>query len=143
MERIEEEKNIYNLLSSVDFKDKMDYFNDTFRGMYPILRIIKNSKEEVTPGSLAKSLHVSTARIAVMICNLERKKLLVKKKSNTDARKFVIGITNEGTKLIEKCDEVGFDAMRNLLSKLNDEEIIEFEKIINKIYGGCENVETC
>lgn len=109
------------------------FLDEWTKGLYLILRMIRNSETEVVAGDISNTLNVSTARIAVALATLDAKRWIKKHKSATDARKTVVEITDLGRKVLSKREEELKEIIKDLLEKLNDEEVIQLLNIIKKI----------
>ena len=133
MNRKEEVQELLNSLYTISARQCFDFLSNKLRGSYPLLRLLKENKEGLSSGTLAKELNVSTARIAVALYSLECKKLVVRKKNKDDARQVIVCITNEGIKKVDKIEEEIMNYFIESLNKLNDHDLIEFKKIINKL----------
>jgi DNA-binding MarR family transcriptional regulator len=97
------------------------------------LKLIKNSETEVVAGDIATSLNISTARVAVALKTLECKKLIKTYKSNEDARKKVVMLTEQGNVELKEWDNKLVGLATNFLEKLTDDEVNQLVNIINKV----------
>lgn len=136
MNRFQITQDIIEELCKLETKQCLDFLDDKIRGSYPLLKYLNESKEEVSAGDLAKELRVSTARIAVMLCNLEFKKLVIKKKSEEDARITIVQITDKGKELVKNTNEEVVTYFLKGFEKLEDEELCEIKLLIKKLQGG-------
>ena len=136
MNRFQITQEIIEELCKLEAKKCIDFLDDKIRGSYPLLKYLCESKEEVSAGALSKVLNVSTARIAVMLCNLEFKKLVIKKKSEEDARITIVCITDKGKEFVEKTNEEIVNYFLKGFEKLEDEELCEIKLLIKKLQGG-------
>lgn len=109
-----------------------DFLNDWTKGLYYILRLIDKSDKEVVAGDIASRLNVSTARIAVALKTLEDKKWITKHKSNSDARKTIVILTNLGKSVLRGRMNYLSELVEKFLNKLTEEEIHQLLNIINK-----------
>ncbi|SDA17512.1 DNA-binding transcriptional regulator, MarR family [Ruminococcus sp. YE71] len=85
------------------------------------------------PGELAKTLGVSTARIASILRTLEKKNYITRETSAEDKRKVYVEITDEGRQYLEskRTKVCGFFDM--IFSGLETEERDEFIRLIRKL----------
>lgn len=104
-----------------------------YKGLYVILKVIKDQNGEVIAGDISNKLNISTARVAVALKTLERKKYITKYKSLTDLRKTVVTLTPLGKEVLKIREEEINSLIEALLKDLTDEEIEQLIKIINKI----------
>lgn len=108
------------------------FFNEWTKGLYVILRIINISEEEVVAGDISNALSVSTARVAVALSTLERKKWIKKHKSKVDARKTVVELTDLGKSILKEREEELKDIITSFLEKLTEEEVLQLLNILKK-----------
>lgn len=104
-----------------------------YKGLYVILKVIKDQNGEVIAGDISNKLNISTARVAVALKTLERKKYITKYKSSADLRKTVVRLTPLGKEVLKIREEEINSLIEALLKDLTDEEIEQLIKIINKI----------
>ncbi len=123
----------YRLLLNHKSRKLNEILQEGFSRMYYILRILVEKNGETTAGDIASILGVSTPRVAVMLKTLEKKGLVLKKKSCLDGRKTIVKITEKGTKVIEERKDKLFDSLESLLLKLNEEETDNFYFLLDKI----------
>lgn len=124
---------LYKIFNTIKSKKIVDFFNDGFSGMNIALKILYDSGSPLSAGQISDSLDISTARVAVLLSNLENKGLILKSKSNTDARVTIVNLTNEGRKLIEERREKLFNRLEQILSKLNSKEQKQLFGLLQKI----------
>ncbi len=110
-----------------------DVVNDASKGLFVILKLIKNSETEVVAGDIATALNISTARVAVALKTLECKKLIKTYKSKEDARKKVVMLTEQGNVELKEWDNKLVGLATNFLKKLTDDEVNQLVNIINKV----------
>lgn len=132
MDRNEIAYKIMNGVSCSDFKPLANIINDRTKGMYVILRLLTKANNEVTAGDIANSLNVSTARVAVALNTLEKKKYIVKYKSSKDARKTIVEITSHGKEALKERENKIVNFITKFLNKLTDNEIFQLLNIISK-----------
>lgn len=104
-----------------------------YKGLYVILKVIKEQNGEVIAGDISNKLNISTARVAVALKTLERKKYITKYKSLNDLRKTVVSLTPLGKEVLKTREDEINSLIEALLKDLTDEEIEQLIKIINKI----------
>lgn len=73
---------------------------------------------EMTPGSLAKAVHLSHATVTGIINRLEKKGLVERNRSMEDGRSFLIKITSSGLSMLESSPSVLQDQFMVKLSEL-------------------------
>lgn len=114
-------------------KEFTNILNDASKGLFVILKLIKNSNEDVLPGDISLKLNVSTARTAVALKTLEAKKWIKMYKSSADQRKKVIELTETGEAILKDWDNKLTILAKNFLGKLTDEEVEQLFNIFKKV----------
>lgn len=133
MERKEYIKEILLGLNGEKYRQVAKTLEKGYKGLYVILKVIKNQNGEVIAGDISSKLNISTARVAVALNTLSRKKYITKYKSLTDLRKTVVSLTPLGKEALERREDEINSLIESLLINLSDEEIEQLIKIINKI----------
>jgi DNA-binding MarR family transcriptional regulator len=132
IERIEVAEEILKSAGKKNCKRVTTFFNEWTKGLYVILRMINISEKEIVAGDIANTLGISTARVAVALATLERKKWIKKHKSVLDARKTVVELTDLGKSILKEREEELKEIIILYLNKLTDEEVMQLLNIIKK-----------
>ena len=103
------------------------------RGTGFVLAYLKESRDEVIAGDLAREMKVSTARIAALLNRLEEKGLVERSRSLHDARRTVVKITPKGIAYTDEIREQILDKVEILFEKVGKEDLWEFLRICAKI----------
>lgn len=119
--------------NSDDWHKLLDMMSEGYRGMYVILRILYESKQDVIAGELAKQMNVSTARIASALNVLECKGFIKRERSHSDGRKVVICLTKDGEKAFVKRKKEVIVGLQPMLDKLTDEESATLLSLVLKL----------
>lgn len=111
----------------------LDLMSEGYRGMYVILRILYERKDDVVAGELAKEMNVSTARVATALNALEGKGYVRRETDIKDARRVIIRLTKDGERaFVTRKNEV-VTKLQPMLDKLSDEEILTLWSLMNKL----------
>ena len=97
-------------------------------GIYAVVFFLYNSKCAVTSKDISNNLNVSTARMAVLLKNMEEKKLIVKRHAPTDARAILVSLSEKGKKFAKKVSDGKYRCMEQIADIA---PIEEFERIFN------------
>lgn len=114
-------------------KEFTNVLNDASKGLFVVLKLIKSSNTDILAGDIASALNVSTARVAVALKTLEIKKWVKTYKSQEDARKKVVKLTEQGELVLKEWDEKLVGLAASFLDKLTDEEVNQLINIVNKV----------
>ena len=103
------------------------------RGEIGILVYLHFNSDSVTSGDLSESLSVSTGRVATALKGLEKKGFIIRRTDLSDKRRVNVLITEAGRKLVLDKHQLGIERMVKALQKLDEEEAIEFVRLVKKI----------
>lgn len=92
-----------------------------------------NVNEQITAGDLAKNLNVSTARIAVLLKKMESRGYVTKTACETDARKTIIKLTDEGRIKVEQQKEKMIRLMEQIIIEVGEEDLNHLLEILRKL----------
>lgn len=81
-----------------------------------------SEETEMTPGALAKDVHLSHATVTGIINRLEKKGLVQRTRSTEDGRSFLINLTDTGASMIKSSPSMLQEQFMHELSKLADWE---------------------
>lgn len=111
------------------------HIDETTVGAGGIMRMLYSEKdggEPVTAGAIAEELHVSTARVAALLKNMESKGLISRERAASDARVTVVALTPHGCPVADAArrnvrdhaasiiDAVGIDRLRAFFETARD-----------------------
>ena len=124
---------INNLTQSKDWRKIMKLLEGGYKGIFLILRILRDSQKEVVSADLAKQLDVSTARIATALNTLERKGFIKRVPSMDDGRKVAIILTPLGNEALAAREKEVNNLVCELFSKLTGDEQIMLFTLLKKL----------
>lgn len=126
-------QDVYLLLGNSKLKVISETFQDGFTGMFVVLKILDNAKKELSAGDISQTFGVTTARTAVILNTLEKKGYIIKNKSDSDARKTIVKLTDEGLIALNERKQKIINAIEELMSNLSDKDIKSFYKVLQKL----------
>lgn len=106
--------------------------NLDFCGERAILAFLEQ-KKEVNAGDISSFLNVSTARIAVLLKNLEKKDLIKKSSSQTDKRKTIVCLTEKGKENCRTLKKSLIEKLNNFFLFLGEEDTKNFLRLTQKM----------
>lgn len=115
------------------YRKIINTLEEGYKGLYLILKVIRDHSGEIIAGDIASELNISTARVAVALNTLERKKYVKKHKSKNDRRKTVVELTETGLKVLSIRETKLLILFNSILESLDEEEINKLISIIYKI----------
>lgn len=103
-----------------------------------VLKTMQENKN-LSQNQIAELVFKDFASITRIIELLVKKKYVQRTIDNNDRRKFVLDITEEGNKIIEKIYPIVAENRKKALTDLNLEEINNLKTQLDKIINNCKN----
>lgn len=91
-------------------------------------------EEEITVGELGKYLDLDAGTLSPLLKKLEQEGYVTRKRSESDERVTIIGLTKKGEDLKEECKEIPFK-VAPVLGELDSEETAQLYAMLHKILG--------
>ena len=129
----EDAKELLEKISACRPKSFFNKIDESQRGIDFALIRLAEADDTVIAGDLARELNVSTARIAILLKKMEDKSLIIRKRSDSDARQTVVEITPKGLEHVQKIREQLLARTELLLEKVGKKDLDEFIRISQKI----------
>lgn len=126
-------KEVFINLKCENFRKVLTTLEDGYKGLFVILKVIRDYQGKIIAGDISSKLEISTARVAVALKTLERKKYIIKHKAKDDARKTIVELTELGKKVLEDRENEILNLMDDLFDKLELDELQQLLNIINKL----------
>lgn len=102
-------------------------------GEYCVLNYLMNHSESIYPKDLSKEMSVSTARVAALLKQMEKKGWITRNADVIDNRQTIISLTDEGKIEINSKREEIIDAVVNMLKEIGSEDAKELLRIQHKM----------
>ncbi|MDL2214289.1 MarR family transcriptional regulator [Clostridia bacterium OttesenSCG-928-O13] len=93
---------------------------------------------DVTQKQLADEMRIRPASLSELISKLEGKGLLTRSQNQQDKRVVNLRLTEEGTAVAQKLEQVQKDFGQNLFSELSEEESDSLYQILGKLTASIE-----
>jgi DNA-binding MarR family transcriptional regulator len=106
-------------------------------GLLGTLRVA-SPPHRLSPTRLARGLMLSSAGVTSRIDRLERRGLVRRLDDPNDRRGVLIELTDEGLQLVDEAVAANTASERQLLERLDPEEVIVLEGILRKLLSGLE-----
>lgn len=104
----------------------------TMRGEKAVLRHLDCEEPSCSPGRLAQSLHLTSARIANILRSLEHKGLVERIHDSRDRRRVLVQLTGAGRDHVQEHRSAVVEAMASVLRELGDDGP-ELVRIVGRI----------
>ena len=116
------------------------YLNRGEVGALSALRIA-GPPHRLSPTRLARGLLMSSAGVTSRIDRLERRGFVRRLADPIDRRGVIIELTDEGLKVVDAAVAANVAAERQLLARLEPQEIAQLEGLLRKVLAGLELTE--
>lgn len=95
------------------------------------------------PSSIARAVHLSQGTVTGIVQRLEKRALVERSPSPTDRRSVLIGITDEGRRLLDRAPSLLQDTFREELSRLEEWERLAMLASLQRIASlmGAERID--
>lgn len=107
--------------------------NDANAGIGAVMGFLYRSGGDVTAGSIAEAMDVSTARVAVLLKKMAAKGLIVKQSSPTDARVTIVHLTDQGQELAASIKAHLFRQVGDVIDQIGMDRLREFFAVAQEI----------
>ncbi len=102
-------------------------------GVRAILQILYNENVTITAGDISRKMHVSTARVAVLLRKMSEKGLIEKSGDPKDARIVVVSLTEKGRAKAKEMHDCVFSQVGMMIDKVGMDKMLEFASIANEL----------
>lgn len=103
------------------------------KGIAAVLRLLSESGEPVTAGTISEALNVSTARVAVLLKKMAGKNLITREKSPEDGRITVVKLTGQGQKTASEMGAAFYAQAGRIIDAVGEARIMVFLAIADEI----------
>ena len=107
--------------------------NEENAGIGAVLRYLNEAEGDVTAGNISKYLHVSTARVAVLLKKMAAQGLVTKEDDAYDARITIVHISPKGEEKIRQIHDEIYAEVSKVIDKVGIERMMDFILISNEI----------
>ena len=111
----------------------MKKHNETNAGIGAVLNFLHDSDKPMTAGSISKFMHVSTARVAVLLKKMEARGFISRQAGQEDGRTVVVQLTNAGREAVEKLLQSLHRDIGILIDTIGMDRLVEYTNISKEI----------
>ncbi len=111
----------------------MEKRNETSAGIGAVLNFLQDAGQPMTAGSISKFMHVSTARVAVLLKKMETRGFICRTPGAEDARTVVVSLTATGLETVKKLRESFYRDIGVLIDTIGMDRLIEYTTISKEI----------
>ncbi len=102
-------------------------------GENKVLGLLYETKENLSAGKISSLLHLTTARVAVILSSLEEKGMIRKLPDESDRRRTIVEITEKGKQHTEAIYWELLDCMDYLVEHIGSEKMNAFVDTLKEI----------
>lgn len=117
-------------------RDSMQYntSDSESTGMLGVLIYLYRADETVTAGMISQVMHVTTGRVTVLIQKMSEKGLVIRRKSQKDARVTEIRITEKGRQIVEDMEHQRTAQMEQLIDTIGMDRLKEYIRTSQEVW---------
>lgn len=141
MATAEQIEKIVNMLQATHPKELFQTIDETQVGIGAVLRFLYESEETVTAGQIAEYMHVSTARVAVLLKKMVAKDLIVKESNSNDARVTMVRLSEHGSEAVASMRSQIYAQLGTVIDKVGMDRMLEFVSISQDIQKALKSTQ--
>ncbi len=103
-------------------------------GLGAVIRYLMSHNGEATSGQISEEIHVSTARVAVLLKKMEQRGWIRREKELNDKRVTVVKLTPEGMIIGETMRENMHQQIGQLIDEIGIDKLMDYMEIRTKIF---------
>jgi DNA-binding MarR family transcriptional regulator len=107
--------------------------NESMRGEAYVLQYIAGHDGDVVPGDISNAMHVSTARMAIVLKGLENKGFLTRSFDASDRRRTILTLTQAGAEQADQCMNRMLHSTAKMLEYLGENDAKEYIRILRRL----------
>lgn len=107
--------------------------NDGMRGEAFVLRYVIFHEGRVLPSEISQFMHISTARVAAALNNLERKGLITRSIDPSDRRRILVALTGEGQAFANRQREEMLRHTEQMIRRLGEPDARELVRLVGRV----------
>jgi len=89
----------------------------------------------VLPSEISSEMNISSARVAVILNNLENKGFITRQIDKSDRRKVLVSLTQEGVEFTEEHNKTVINSTARMLEALGEYDAKELVRIMGRLSG--------
>lgn len=114
-------------------EDTLRKFNDDNAGINCMLKYLEQVGRPVSAGEISEYMHVSTARVSVLLRKMSERNFIIRENSSKDARRLMISLSERGRAEDLRHREEMINIFGRIIDKIGKERMEEFISITNDI----------
>ncbi len=137
---------ILEILKKLEKSNPVEFFsrmNETQMGTGAVLKFLYENEKTVTAGEISRFMHISSARMAVLLRKMEERGLIIRQMGIRDARTIMVSLTDFGFQTAEKMHKELCNHIQKVIDKVGIERIMEFIAISEEIQEVYKSTAPC
>lgn len=122
----EQAKALWSLATECFPRDLMSAIDKNSVGIGCVMTFLGAAESAVSAGAISRHMNVSTARVAVLLKNLEEKGLILRKKSGKDSRITLVELTEAGIAYNKQREESVYSFIDTIIARVGYDRLREF-----------------
>lgn len=135
MATVEEIETLLGLLMKAPPSESLQKFDMSTAGIRAILKLLNETEGKMTAGRISELMHVSTARVAVLLKKMTAKGLIEKQTDSEDRRVVVVKLSDSGRATAEKFKAHLYGNIGDMIDKVGMKKMLEFAAISGEIHS--------
>ena len=107
--------------------------NDGMRGEAFVLHYVIFHEGPVLPSEISQFMHISTARVAAALNNLERKGLIKRSIDPSDRRRILVTLTEQGQAFANRQREDMLSHTEQMIRRLGEQDARELVRLVGRV----------
>jgi len=113
---------------------------DIGTGEWSVLALLSRHKAGMEQTMISRELGLEKTTTARELMSLEKKGYIIREQAENDKRKKIVYVTEKAEEKIPLVKDAGNQWLRNVISGINEGELILFDKVIRKMTANAESI---
>ncbi|MDE5772251.1 MAG: MarR family transcriptional regulator [Ruminococcus sp.] len=114
-------------------EDVFRKFNDDNAGISCMLKYLEEVGRPVSAGEISRYMHVSTARVSVLLRKMSERNFIIRENSEKDARRLMISLSEQGREECLRRREEMINIFSKIIDRIGAERMEEFISVSHEI----------
>lgn len=113
--------------------DVLRKFNDDNAGISCLMKYLEEIDRPVSAGEISEHMHVSTARVSVLLRKMSERNFIIRENSEKDARRLMISLSEQGREECLRRREEMIGIFGKIIDRIGKERMEEFISVSHEI----------
>ncbi|HZK34910.1 MAG TPA: MarR family transcriptional regulator [Bacillota bacterium] len=106
---------------------------ESMQGEIFVLFYVSRQNNFTLPSEIGAEMNISSARVAAILNNLEKKGLITRQIDKSDRRKIIVELTKKGSEKAEKHNQTVISLTAQMLESLGEQDAKELVRITGRL----------